>query len=110
MRTQSLRQAANRYLKMEHGGSFKDKKHRAFVIHKLIDDLFTIGEVPPSSLIIAFFHMWLRGNDGNDFIFWVRLIMMQLGEDTSDDTSLLFYLLSKHLLAARIKLSFSHEH
>jgi len=48
MRTQSLRQAANRYLKMDKGGSIKDKKHRTFVIHKLIDDLFIIGAVPPS--------------------------------------------------------------
>lgn len=48
MRKYSLRQTANRYLKMDHRGSFKDKKHRAFVIHKMIDDLFVIGQVPVS--------------------------------------------------------------
>ncbi|MDI1353245.1 MAG: phage integrase N-terminal domain-containing protein [bacterium] len=48
MRKQSLRQTANRYLQTDNRGSFKDKQHRAFVIHKLIDDLFIIGEVPPS--------------------------------------------------------------
>lgn len=48
MRKQSLRQAANQYLKTDNRGSFKDKKHRAFVIHKLIDDLFAMGEIPSS--------------------------------------------------------------
>ncbi len=48
MRKYSLRQTANRYLKMDHRGSFKDKQHRAFVIHKMIDDLFVIGHVPVS--------------------------------------------------------------
>ncbi|HAT1762252.1 TPA: integrase [Legionella pneumophila] len=48
MRKYSLRQTANRYLKMDNRGSFKDKKHRAFVIHKMIDDLFVIGQVPQS--------------------------------------------------------------
>lgn len=46
MRKQSLRQTANRYLQMDNRGSFKDKKHRAYVIHKMIDDLFTVGDVP----------------------------------------------------------------
>jgi len=46
MRLQSLRQTANRYLKMDRRGSFKDKQHRAFVIHKLMDDLFLMGNVP----------------------------------------------------------------
>ncbi|MBA2650360.1 MAG: hypothetical protein H0U75_12360, partial [Legionella sp.] len=45
MRKQSLRQTANRYLKMDNRGSFKDKKQSAFIIHKLIDDLFLIGNV-----------------------------------------------------------------
>lgn len=48
MRKQSLRQTANRYLKTDNRGSFKDKKHRAFVIHKMIDDLFMVGDVPSS--------------------------------------------------------------
>lgn len=48
MRQRSLRQTANRYLKMDHRGSFKDKQHRAFVIHKMINDLFIVGDVPAS--------------------------------------------------------------
>lgn len=48
MRQQSLRQTANRYLKMDNRGSFKNKKHRAFVIYKMIDDLSLIGAVPAS--------------------------------------------------------------
>ena len=48
MRKQSLRQTANLYLKMDNRGSFKDKQHRAFVIHKMIDDLFIVGDVPRS--------------------------------------------------------------
>ena len=47
MRKQSLRHTATRYLQTDNNrGSFKDKKHRAFIIHKMIDDLFSIGEVP----------------------------------------------------------------
>jgi hypothetical protein len=48
MRKQSLRQTANRYLKTDNRGSFKDKQHRAFVINKMIDDLFAAGDVPSS--------------------------------------------------------------
>ena len=46
MRKQSLRQTANRYLKTDNHGSFKDKKQRAFIIHKMINDLFLIGDIP----------------------------------------------------------------
>lgn len=48
MRKHSLRQTANRYLKTDNQGSFKDKQHRAFVIHKMMDDLFIVGDVPTS--------------------------------------------------------------
>jgi len=48
MRKYSLRQTANRYLKTDNRGSFRDKKHRAFIIHKMIDDLFVMGTVPSS--------------------------------------------------------------
>ncbi|KTC94711.1 phage integrase N-terminal domain-containing protein [Legionella erythra] len=48
MRKYSLRQAANRYLKTENRGSYRDKKHRAFVIHKMIDGLFIIDNIPSS--------------------------------------------------------------
>jgi hypothetical protein len=42
MRKESLRRSANRYLKSDTRGSFKDKQNRAFVIHKMIDDLLVI--------------------------------------------------------------------
>lgn len=48
MRKQSLRQTANRYFQTDNRGNSRDKKQRYYVIHKMIDDLFTIGEVPPN--------------------------------------------------------------
>ena len=46
MRKNSLRQTANRYFQTNNCGSPRDKKQRHYVIHKMIDDLFTLGEVP----------------------------------------------------------------
>lgn len=57
MRKQSLRQTANRYLQTDNRGSFKDKKHCTFVIHKMIDDLFLIGDVPPSWHVLKRHHI-----------------------------------------------------
>ncbi|MCE3045367.1 phage integrase N-terminal domain-containing protein [Legionella sp. 16cNR16C] len=57
MRKQSLRQTANRYLHTDNRGSFKDKKHCAFVIHKMIDDLFLIGDVPHSWHVLKKHHI-----------------------------------------------------
>lgn len=57
MRKYSLRQTANRYLKTDNRGSFRNKKHRAFVIHKVIDDLFVIGNVPASWKTLKIDHM-----------------------------------------------------
>ena len=57
MRKYSLRQTANRYLKTDNRGSFKDKKHRAFVIHKVIDDLFIIGNVPAAWTMLKTVHL-----------------------------------------------------
>ena len=57
MRKESLRHAANRYLKTDHRGHFKDKKHRAFVIHKMIDDLFVLGDVPFSWQCVKIQHI-----------------------------------------------------
>lgn len=57
MRQGSLRQTANRYLKMDHRGSFKDKQHRVYVIHKMIDDLHIIGSVPASWRGLKFQHI-----------------------------------------------------
>ncbi|HAT6977301.1 TPA: integrase [Legionella pneumophila] len=48
MRKYSLRQTANQYLKLGNQGSYKLKKQRAYVIRKMIDDLYTIGDVPSS--------------------------------------------------------------
>jgi len=57
MRKQSLRQTANRYLQMDNRGSFKDKQHRAYVVHKLIDDLFIVGDVPSSWQCLTSLHI-----------------------------------------------------
>lgn len=57
MRKYSLRQTANRYLKTDNRGSFRNKKHRAFVIHKVIDDLFVIGNVPASWKVLKITHI-----------------------------------------------------
>lgn len=46
MQTKSLRQAATHYLQNNRTGSLPDKKQRRYVIHKLIDDLFYLGDVP----------------------------------------------------------------
>ncbi|MDF1647053.1 MAG: integrase domain-containing protein [Legionellaceae bacterium] len=48
MRTQSLRQAANLFLRQDRRGKYQDRKHRAYVIHKVIHDLYAIKKVPPS--------------------------------------------------------------
>ena len=57
MRKYSLRQTANRYLKTDNRGSIRDKKHRAFVIHKMIDDLFVVGTVPSSWSVLKTAHI-----------------------------------------------------
>ena len=46
MRKQSLRQTANRFLNTDNRGCFKERKRRSYVIHKMIDDLFIVGDVP----------------------------------------------------------------
>ncbi len=48
MRRQSLRQFANRQIKLDRQGKYLYRKHRAYVIRKMIDDLFVIRQVPPS--------------------------------------------------------------
>ncbi|MCX7091741.1 MAG: integrase [Legionellales bacterium] len=57
MRKYSLRQKANRYLKTDNRGSIRDKKHRAFVIHKMINDLFVVGTVPSSWSVLKTDHI-----------------------------------------------------
>ena len=47
MRKNQLRQSAKRYLNEDNRGSYRDKNHRHFVIQKVVDDLFKIGDVPP---------------------------------------------------------------
>lgn len=48
MRKNSLRQTANRYFQLDNRGSYQEKKKRAYVIHKMIDDLFRVKDVPVS--------------------------------------------------------------
>lgn len=58
MRTQSLRQFANRQIKMDRQGKFQYRKHRAYVIHKMIDDLFVIRQVPSSWQVLKEEHVY----------------------------------------------------
>lgn len=57
MRKYSLRQTANQYLKLSNQGSYEIKKQRAYVIRKIIDDLYTIGDVPSSWKSIQSHHI-----------------------------------------------------
>lgn len=47
MRKNELRRFANNQLSLDNTGSHRDKQHRAFVIKKIINDLFKIGQCPP---------------------------------------------------------------
>ncbi|MGC1181498.1 hypothetical protein [Legionella sp.] len=48
MRKNQLRQQVDHYCHHDHTGSYRAKKHRYFVLHKMIRrDLFHIGHVPP---------------------------------------------------------------
>ena len=47
MRKNELRRFANNQLRLDNTGSHRDKKHRAFVIGKVINDLFKLGQCPP---------------------------------------------------------------
>ncbi|WP_457589178.1 phage integrase N-terminal domain-containing protein, partial [Legionella pneumophila] len=47
MRKNQLRQQVEQYCKHNHSGSFRAKKHRHFVLHKMIRDLYHVGHVPP---------------------------------------------------------------
>lgn len=46
MRNQALRKTVIRYLSTDNRGHAKAKKHRAFVLHKVIDDLFLVDHLP----------------------------------------------------------------
>ncbi len=46
MRKSQLRQQVDSYLRYDHTGSYREKKHRYFVLHKIIRDLYHIDFVP----------------------------------------------------------------
>ena len=48
MRKQALRQAANQLIRTDRRGKYQDRKHRAYVIHKMIHYLYVTQKVPPS--------------------------------------------------------------
>ncbi|KTD57885.1 phage integrase N-terminal domain-containing protein [Legionella shakespearei] len=58
MRKQSLRQEANLILSSNRG-SFRERKYRRYVIYKMINNLFTVGKVPPNWKCIDATHMQL---------------------------------------------------
>ena len=47
MRKNQLRQEANIYLHTNRRGPYRHRLHRRFVIHKVINDLFVIKDIPP---------------------------------------------------------------
>ena len=47
MRKNTLRQFANNPLATDPSGSHRDRKHRSFVINKVMNDLFKMGQCPP---------------------------------------------------------------
>lgn len=56
MRKNTLRKTAHQYLKMNRTGSIRDKKQREHVIHKLINDLFIIKNVPSDWKALTLYH------------------------------------------------------
>lgn len=46
MRKSQLRQQVNHYLQYNHMGAYRERKHRYFVLHKIIRDLYQIDFVP----------------------------------------------------------------
>jgi len=107
MRKQSLRQAANRYLKTDNRGHIKDKKRRAFVILKMIDDLFAVGDVPlswqhlKSSHVHELVQHWKKQKLKPATIIWYMVFIRQFLMDMDchltdiDNQSLKLTLLSK---------------
>lgn len=66
MRKNELRRFAKNQLSLDNTGSHRDKRHRAFVISKIINDLFKIGQCPPhwhalkQAHIHALVQLWKR--------------------------------------------------
>ena len=46
MRKSQLRQQIDNHLRHDHTGSYREKKHRYFVLHKIVRDLYHIGCIP----------------------------------------------------------------
>jgi len=46
MRKSQLRQQVDNHLRHNHTGSYREKKHRYFVLHKIIRDLYHIKCIP----------------------------------------------------------------
>lgn len=47
MRKSYLREQVDNYCRQNHHGSHRARKHRHFVLHKMIRDLFHLGCIPP---------------------------------------------------------------
>ncbi|HFL2715798.1 TPA: hypothetical protein ACGWTM_002986 [Legionella pneumophila] len=47
MRKDKLRQKVDSFCRNDHSGSHRTRKHRYFVLHKVIRDLFYTGHIPP---------------------------------------------------------------
>ncbi len=93
MQKKSLRQAANHYIQNNRTGSLRDKKQRRYIIYKLIDDLFYLGDTPSTwdALAPEQFHklvtLWRRKKIKPSTIMnhmtIIRKFLMSLGYETS---------------------------
>lgn len=93
MQKKSLRRAANYYLQNNRTGSLRNKKQRCHVIHKFIDDLFYLGDVPSTwdALPPARFHellaLWkkrkIKPATIMNHMVIIRDFLMSMGCDTN---------------------------
>ncbi|MDX2345883.1 MAG: phage integrase N-terminal domain-containing protein, partial [Legionella sp.] len=93
MRKKSLRQTANHYIQNNRSGCLRDKKQRRYIIYKLIDDLFYLGNTPSTwdALPHEHFHkliaLWqkkkIKSSTIMNHMVIIRTFLMSLGYDTS---------------------------
>ncbi|MDF1646225.1 MAG: hypothetical protein P1U61_04480 [Legionellaceae bacterium] len=93
MRKKSLRKTANHYIQNNNSGCLRDKRQRRYIIYKLIDDLFYLGDAPSTweALPPEQFHkliaLWqkrkIKPSTIMNHMTIIRKFMMSLGYETS---------------------------
>jgi len=93
MQKKSLRQTANHYIQNNNSGCLRDKKQRRYIIYKLIDDLFYLGNAPSNwdALPPEQFHklitLWqkrkMKSSTIMNHMTIIRKFLMSLGYETS---------------------------